>query len=258
MAMSTNAKLSVVTPPAWRPYPGLSLLYDPPGCATLSGVEPLERLTTTRHRDDRLARRLLLVAEDIAAAVRRERVQVGLVPWRTYHVTLCDGVNEGNRTHVRADRRDEVDATLAGLPDSLAWSSRVLRLLRASELAWSVWTDPVTFGVEGVSVWGHALVARLAPADARSLTAAARHEAARVDFVAALNAHVGVQTQEWRPHVTLGYFGDQDDASLARDLLGPSWQDTVRERTGDVTVTFRSAAVYGFTDMVSFWRLGHR
>lgn len=254
MVRITNPKLNRVAPPAWRPYPGVSLLYDDP--VALSGLERLERLAGARHRNDRLYRRLQAVAGGVASAAREEGTAVCLVPRHTYHVTLCDGVNEGTRTQVRQDRRREIGTTLAGLPDSLLGTSSVIRLLRDQGILWSVWTDPVTFRVGGLDVRGHALVARLLPAEGRSLVAKARHEASRSELVARLSAEIGVQVPEWRPHVTLGYFANEDDAARVRDLI-TVWQDTVRERTGGSSVTFPSASVYGFSDMVSFWRLGH-
>lgn len=256
MVRITNAKLSSVAPPVWRRYAGASLLYDGPGAAASFGVEPLEELAA-RHRDDRLYRRLRALAGEFAAEARACGVEVCLVPAHTYHVTLCDGAHEGVRTSVHAAYREEVGATLDEVPDSLLWSNSVMRLLRDPEIRWRVWRDPITFRVEDVGAWGHALVARLAPAGERSLAAKARHEASREEFAARLRSRVGVEVQPWRPHVTLGYFANGDDADRAREELVPGWQAAVQARTEEVSVTFHSASVYGFTDMVSYWRLGH-
>lgn len=257
MVKITNTKLSGIAPPVWKSYRGVSVLYDGPGCAALGGVEPLEELATARSRDDRLYRTLRTVADDLAADARSTGAELCLLPLRTYHVTLCDGVDEGARARARQDRRGEVGATLDELPDSLLWPNRVMRSLREPEIRWAVWQAPITFRVAGVGAWGHALVARLIPAGERSMAAKARHEAARSDLVASLRARLGVEVQPWRPHVTLGYFANHEDAARVRDELVPGWQGLVRARTEGATITFRSASVYGFTDMVSFWRLGH-
>jgi hypothetical protein len=252
----TNPKLSGVAPTRWTPYPGISVLYDVPGCAAVGGVEPLERLARARDRDDRLYQHLRALAVEIGSAARTEGIEVALVPWRTYHVTLCDMVNVGNRTRVRADQQPEVARTLDALPDSLLWANSVMRVLLDPEVPWSVWADPVSFQVAGLEVWGQALVAPLSPVGYRSVAAAARHEAARSALAAQLRTRLDVQVQPWRPHVTVGYLANEDDAARARDSLVPRWRSSVRERAMGSSVTFRSASIHGFTDMVSFWRLG--
>lgn len=258
MVRITSTKLSGVDPPRWRPYPGISLLYDPPGCAALAGLEPLAGLPTARQREPGLYERLWGAARELAAAADAAGLALAPLPPATYHVTLCDGVNRGVLDRVHPEHREELAATLAALPDSLLWTGPVTRLLGDPEVRWRVWRDPVTLRAEGVAVRGHALVAALVPAGQRSRAALARHATARDELVERLAARLGVEVpQPWRPHVTLGYFANEDDAARARHTLIPGWQDTVRARTARAAVTFRSAAVHGFTDMASFWRLGH-
>lgn len=251
----TSSKLSAVSPPTWKRYPGVSLLYDAPGSAAVSGLAPLETLGPAGP-EGVLYDRLRDVAEALVGQARAAGAELCLVPPSTYHVTLCDGVNEGSRAHVPEGRREEVARTLDELPDSLLWANGVMRLLRDPEIRWSVWTDPVTFRVQGLSVWGHALTARLVPAGTPSQAAMSRHAKARTELVERLRVQVGAETQAWRPHVTLAYFANEDHAAHARTALLPRWQELARERTAQASVTFRSASVYGFTDMVSYWRLG--
>lgn len=253
----TSRKLSQLEPPVWSAYAGLSVLYDNPGCAAVSGLQPLEALPTARPDGQDLYDRLATVAGQIASSTHDGSAQVGLLPRPTYHVTLCDGVNEGSRAHVRAEAHREVVETLAGLPDSLLWANGLLRLLRAGELCWQVWTHPIRLRVEALQVWGHAFVARLEPADEPSAAAMDHHEAGRRELAAALQARVGVEPPAWRPHLTLGYVPNDDAASRLREHVLPAWQPHVAERTADVAITFRSASLYGFTDMIHFWRLGH-
>lgn len=257
MAEITTRKLNNVSPPAWRPYPGLSVLYTDPGATAVSGIEPLETASQARRGDRRLYDHLHAIAEEIDASLSDDGVAFCKLPRHTYHVTLCDGVNEGTRTRVRRELRDEVAGTLDALPDSLLWTTTVLRLLQDRELQWTVRRHPVRFRVEALHVWGHVLVAGLEPADDRSAAAKAAHEACRSDLVARLAARLGVRIQPWRPHVTLGYFANEDAGTHAREHELPQWQDRACERAEALSVTFRSASVHGFTDMVSFWRLAH-
>lgn len=253
----TNPKLQSVWPPVWKRYPGLSILYDDAGAAELSGIESLQAVSSAGHHQQPLYGRLSLVAGEIESATRRDGLGLCRLPRHTYHVTLCDGVNHGTRTHIHPDLRWEVEQTLDELPDSLLWATTVMRLVQDPEIAWAVWSHPIEFRLEALRVWGLVLAAELRPADDRSMAAKAKHETSRSELVARLNARMGVQTQQWRPHVTLGYFANEESATHARFHVLPQWQDFVRERTEGLSVTFRSASVYGFTDMVSFWRLVH-
>lgn len=257
MVTITNPKVSSVAPLGWKTYPGLSILYDHPESAALSGVEPLEAASPPGYGDLVLYRRLREVAEAIARPTGADEGGLCPLPRYAYHVTLCDGVNEGTRAHVHPEVRAEVERTLDELPDSLLWANPVTRLLRDPDLFWSVWSNPVTFRVEALSVWGHVLVANLGPANERSVAAKATHEATRNELAARLRTRLGLRVQGWRPHLSLGYFANEHAAARARDRVIPRWQEDVRTRTEGLSVTFRSASLYAFTDMVSFWRLVH-
>lgn len=251
----TTPKLSVDGPTVWAAYRGLSLLYDRPGDVGLDGLTPLGRRSGVQPAADGLYRRLEELTAGFAHDARQQGVGWHPLPAYSYHVTLCDGVNDGNRSQVHAQRRGEVDTTLRALPDSLHWSNEVVRLLRDPELRWAVWRAPVTFSLAGLSIWGHVLVARLAPVDAASDTALASHHAARDELVARLRGRLGVRIPSWRPHLTLGYFVNEDAAARAKDALLPGWRQDARAATRSQTVTYGSACLYGFTDMASFWRL---
>lgn len=255
MVHITTAKLRSVEPPVWEPYPGLSLLYDDPDSVALSGLEPLDARSWSADRDKRLYDRLWAITDEIAGGA--DARQLCPLPRHSYHVTLCDGVNRGNVAHVRAELRDEVGATLAGMPDSLLWAGAVGRLLHDPEMAWHVWTHPISFRAEALVVWGHVLAATLAPADERSAVAQAAHERARAHFAERVTARLGVAIPAWRPHLSLGYFANERAAAHASEHIIPRWQDHLRERTAGLSVTFRSASVHGFTDMASFWRVAH-
>lgn len=254
MSRITNAKLRRVTPLTWRRYPGVSILYDNPGSVGLSGLEPLLPATSPAGGNRSLYQALRAVTCDIAWSLPATGL-LATLPEHTYHVTLCDGVNEG--TQVRPGMRGEVQRVLDELPDSLLGTTALMRLVQDRELFWTVRTHPVSFRVAGLSVWGHVLAAQLEPADDRSVAAKARHEAARSELMGRLRARMGVQPGHWGPHVSLGYFAHDDGGAYAREHVIPGWEDEVLARTEGLSMTFRSASVYGFTDMVTFWRLAH-
>lgn len=253
----TTTKLSQVHPTAWEPYPGLSLLYEDAACSSSHGVQSLERLAVVAARDDELYRRLHGSVVEMVRAARRHGVGLSPLPLHSYHVTLCDAVNHGNRIEVSAPYRQLVDDTLADLPDRLLRTDELMLLMHDPELRWSVWRDPVGFRVDGLDVRGHALVARLVPSDGRSMIAASRHEAAREQFASRLHTRLGIDVQPWRPHVTLGYLANEDHAARVHDRFLDRWQAETLERTAGTSIRFVSASVYGFTDMATFWRVGH-
>jgi hypothetical protein len=98
------------------------------------------------------------------------------------------------------------------------------------------------------------LAARLEPAGRSSLAALERVAQARTELSDDLWAELGLRTQAWRPHVSLGYFPNRSAAKAATATL-PRWNQTLATRPS-ATMTFEAASVYGFTDMVSFLRLG--
>lgn len=251
---SATPKLDRVQPTVWGSFRGLSLLYDLPGSAALNGVVTLEQLASTTAPPPALYQRLGELAEGFAQDAREAQVAWAPLPRHSYHVTLCDAVNDGNRSQVHPQRRDEVAATLRAVPDSLHWSNGVVRLLREPELRWSVWRAPVTFAFEDLHVWGHALVARLAPLDAPSRAALASHRTAREELVARLRTRLGVAGGPWRPHLTLGYCADDGAAAHLEDTLLPAWRARARAGARGATVRSSSASLYAFTDMASFWR----
>lgn len=255
MVTITNPKLRSVAPTVWRAFRGLSVLYDRPGATGSFGLERLERLPAGHERHDRLYRALHGLALEFASSVGFDGVNLALVPRSAYHVTLCDALNDSNLARVPEERRPEASAVLEALPDSLLWSSRLVRLLRDPELPRSVWTDPVTYRVTGLEVRGNPLVAALDTVAGHE-AAKARHESTRGTFASRLEAELDLPVQPWQPHVTLAYVANDGDAARTRKAVA-GWQETVRSRTDGLEVTFPSASLYGFTDMVSFWRCGH-
>ena len=240
----TNPKLASLAP-TWARYRGVSLLFDNPGTRPPPGVVPLEAIPVERPEQQRLY-------DDLAAEVADDdvlRARHGLcpLPRHSYHVTVCDGPNE-------RDGRRPIAALLAGLPDSLHDLAADPDLFPAADTVAEIAVNPVTLVVSGVAVWGHVLAAQLAPAGAADRAALARVATARDALVAALWARLRLRVQQWRPHVSLGYFPNRDAAAAAAAALPARYASLPGRLTAPIT--FSSAALHGFTDMASFHRLG--
>ena len=247
----TNPKVAGLDP-VWRPYAGVSLLFDNPGRLPRArgGVRPL---TATRAGGAPLLEALVGVSALLGADRLRDAYGVCPLPPPTYHVTICDGVNELQAPGVEPGVARAVSTLLRGLPESIAQLPDSLTFLGAAEVLDAARTNPVSFRAAEIVGWGSVLAVRLAPASSDDESALATIAEARDGLVAAIGAQLGIRVQAWRPHVSLAYFADRTGAAAAEAEI-PEWNRMVLESVGDATVRFSSASLYGFTDMVTFFK----
>lgn len=249
----TNPKVATLEP-TWRRYRGISVLFDNPGTRTRPGICALAGMTVDDPAQQRLYDALADVVADADPDGMRGRYGFCPLPRHTYHVTICDGPNERDVASVSRPYRTAVAALIEELPGSLARVPSTLGLLYRSELLTAVEANPVTLGASDIVVWGHVLAARLEPVDPTAHTAVERVARARTDLTEEVQAELRLRTQAWRPHVSLGYFPNSRAAEGGAATLG-RWNRAWAARSRPM-IAFRSAAVYGFTDMVSYYRLG--
>jgi hypothetical protein len=240
----TNAKVASLVP-TWRRYHGVSVLFDNPGTRPPRGVVPLVDIPVINPQLQRLYDGLARAVTNLDEAWRN-RHGLCLLPRHSYHVTVCDGPNQHSRVSC-------VSALLEGLPTSLDRLPRCLAVMTGARVLAVVPDNPVTLAVSEIVVWGHVLAARLLSVDSNSEGALDRIAAARVELTDDLWTELRLRTQWWRPHVSLGYFPNRDAASAAGEALPPACLGLPAAL--DTSITFASAAVYGFTDMASFFRV---
>lgn len=240
----TNPKIASLAP-TWRRHHGVSVLFDNPGTLPAPGVARLDDIQVT----DPAAQRLYDELSAIRASLdRRFHVEHGLcaLPRSSFHVTVCDGPNERHAIASLAALLDGLPRSLERLPDDLS-------VLAHTRLLAAVARQPVTFTAGQLVVRGHVLAAALSPAGADDARTVQRISTARDDLVDALWARLRLPSQPWRPHVSLGYFPNRAAARAA----GRALPDRLRTLPAGSTspITFTHAAVYGFTDMASYFRL---
>ena len=98
-----------------------------------------------------------------------------------------------------------------------------------------------------------ALVARLVPTEA-SENAFREFVEERRRLNSAYREAFGIATYDnYTPHVSLGYFANQEGVQAASPCLR-DWNTTFTEQMQGQTVTFRQASLYGFTDMGTFFK----
>jgi hypothetical protein len=249
----TNPKVATLGP-TWRRYRGVSVLFDNPGTRLGAGVTPLEDIPVDDPDQQRLYDNLADVVANADPEDMRQRYGFCPLPRYTYHVTVCDGPNERDIDRSTAPGRATVAAVVDELPDSLERVSTALGFLCRARVLHTIASDPVTLVATSVAIWGHVLAARLEPAGESARTALEHIARARAELSDDLQARLGLLTQSWRPHVSLGYFPNRSAAEAATASLA-RWHRTLSAQP-QPTITFSSAAVYGFTDMISFFRLG--
>jgi hypothetical protein len=185
---------------------------------------------------------LMGVSALLGADRLRDAYGVCPLPPPTYHVTICDGVNELQAPGVEPGVARAVSTLLRGLPESIAQLPDSLTFLGAAEALDAARTNPVRFRAAEIVRWGSVLAVRLAPASSDDESA-----------LATIGVQLGLRVQAWRPHVSLAYFADRTGAAAAAPEI-PEWNRMVLESVGDATVRFSSASLYGFTDMVTFFK----
>ncbi len=246
----TNEKVAGFVP-RWASFRGFSILFDPPGDA-LTPMGPCLHLACDVEADPALG--FYKALRDGLARLDPDLLTAAYLfcplPPPSYHVTVWDGANDGNATFVAPDKRPALEQLLAGLPDSLALPHEMTAPALASPLVRRDWD--IEFRFDRLAIRG-ALVARLSPTEASAEAFAAfveeRHRLN--DFV---HETFGIATYEdYTPHVSLGYFASREGAQLARPCL-PDWNALFEERMQGLTLSFRRAGLYGFTDMATFFK----
>lgn len=247
MISITEPKIAGLTP-RWAPFPGFSLLFDPPGSA-LRHEGAIESLACDVVGDPALEfyRRMHRGLQSLDPDRLLQSYGLCPLPSASYHVTAYDVANVADLARCRVEARDGLRAMLDRLPAPEAFDEGLL--VRAHEFARTEWN--LTFGFGEFCHWGGVIAVRLRP---QSEEAFGRFVEARAALSQDYRANYGVGAGEsYTPHVTLGYFMNPQGAELAV-VHRSGWEEAVRSAVGEATITFRTASIYGFTDMATFFR----
>lgn len=177
-----------------------------------------------------------------------------LLPSYSYHVTVWDGLNDDNVQNVSDDYCPKLEDLLKCLPHALlvdkTFTSEIYHSPLIKRKGWSV-----TFEFDELAKWGNqVLVARLKPADEDSERALNRIVEDRAHLSASFEQRFKVKMRMgYSPHVTLGYFANKEYAELATSQIN-HWTELFEEMVENLTITFGSISLYGFTNMVTFFK----
>jgi len=255
MITVTNKKVAGLEP-LWAPFRGFSLLFDNPGESISPMVKGLGRVDCSVDTNPslQLYKELADSLDKIGRDLLTNTYSFCPLPSHSYHVTVWDGLNDGNAKDVFHQCHPDAENFLAGLPRSLLTDQTFTGESDDSPLLgredWAI-----KFRFDRLFKWGNqVLVAHLVPADQdseRELEAVIQD---RQSLTARFRERFGIETiTNYSPHISLGYFANARYAESATPQID-RWTDSVTEETGDLTIAFTSISLYGFTDMVTFFK----
>ena len=252
--MITNPKLALPGP-TWAPFRGWSVLFDP-GASVGRRSAGMQRLAIGQQElsQHSVYRPLGDWSGELATAFGSA---IAVLPPATYHVTLCDGFAQDHVNATRGKQASRFAGLLDSLPASLlAWEETLGFAADELRTLLNAASATVTFGVTAVETRGHAVVAALAAGD-DCRPALGSIQSARTAALERIAAEVGLALSEpWTPHVTLGYWADRADGRRFARRLSEHAAKLVAELRG-AELSFSGASLYGFLDMVTYWRVPH-
>lgn len=172
------------------------------------------------------------------------------LPLDSYHVTLCDGLNDSNLVLVDSDVRRMVEDMLSNMPESLEKGNSLYDMLHLDM------DGALEFRFDRLVKWGNSvLVARITPIDRSSSERLAEIVARRKQVIDRFFEQFGVRIagDEYSPHISLGYFANREYAELSSFCVSELDAQFRRDISGK-SIRFTSCGLYGFQDMARFIR----
>jgi hypothetical protein len=254
MLTITNGKIAGFEP-LWAAFRGFSFLFDNPGDSfTRAG----NRLDLTVNLADPALAFYRILHESVVRLGKDHLLNAYLLcalPPPSFHVTVWDGVNDGNIGQVPEAPRAAFQDLLTGLPDALLQPTRLLDHLLAAPLLTS--TQEVCFRFDRLGNWSNtSVVAELAPADEASILALQELITLRAAWNETFQASFGISPSnphQFAAHVTLGYFANRDQAERMRSLQ-QDWNAALTETMRNRVLPLSGISLYGFTDMATFFK----
>lgn len=257
MITITHDKILGFTP-LWAPYNGFSLLFDNPDSG-FSGIDdklyigrcPLKLDNDLDNPRLALYQAFVEGLNSIDISLLTNTYLFCPLPPSTYHVTVWDGLNDGNY-----DLGTSVDANSSEWERWTNFQENLFRfaekidflyLERGSPLVQNQWD--ITFQFDTLHKWSSGMGILLKPADQQSERLLKEIENHREELYK--NFPVEIKHSEYAPHVTLGYFANKESAQLATPLVS-DWAKIFEETTRGLRITYSSIHLYYFINMITF------
>jgi hypothetical protein len=237
--------------PQWAAYPGFTLLFENP---QLTRFGSWLHLDTPMECQPPLYRRLAAFSDELSDALYLRHDGFCALPSPTYHVTVWDGPNIETIQAADPAARPQFERALAGVADSLGRRDLpFLELIRESELL-QVPSGPLTFECGSLLLYADTAIALIVQPTVESRPAYQQLVERRRRLSLEFRRRYGIAPRDQLiPHITLGYFSDPRAAQRLRPVLG-AWQRRLSHELRDCRLTFAQIGLYGFHDMVTFFR----
>ena len=239
--------------PLWAPYNGFSLLFDNPD----GGFSPLQQNNQLMKLESLSSHSTLGLYQAFVDAL--DRIDTYLLtntylfcplPPSTYHVTVWDGLNVGNLADLNPSEKETWTDFVKRLPNTFHENSEFTDWESVSSLTQNLdWN--ITFQFGSLHKWSSGMGVLLKPADQKSVEILKEIATRREDLYE--NSPGKIAHFEYAPHVTLGYFTNKESAQLTTSLIS-DWEKIFEEATKDLTITYHNISLYGFTDMITFFK----
>ncbi|HVG42892.1 MAG TPA: hypothetical protein VM888_14875 [Chitinophagaceae bacterium] len=250
----TNPKITGIEP-CWAPFHGFSLLFDNPKDGLTPMASKLRKLNSDIvNNPDLLFYKT--IADSVTSIGRKLLIHTYLfcpLPSPSYHITVLDGLNEGNLQQVNSQHRPAIDDFLNNFPDSFAGQNPVITFAEDSLLLrkkdWNL-----SFKLDRLANWGNvSLVATLLPTDPYSSNYSKFIEERRILAVKFRNEFSINVSIDFYPHLTIGYFANESLAESFTPKID-EWTNALKNQAAEQRIIFNSISLYGFMDMTTFFK----
>jgi hypothetical protein len=234
----------------WALFRGFSLLFDNPDLELSKGKDQLLDSNVDMFASLEFYRRLRDALHDLDINWLVNVTSFCPLPPCTYHITVWDGLNDGNADQFHAEQYDELHNFFDRLPDGLredkfADPARNSALLAMEDLS-------ITFRFSTLENWDNVGILCKPDIIDDDIDVYNKIVTERKLLADLYRERFGISIyQEWFPHITLGYFADQEAGSKTLKHIG-SWSDRFKEKMDGLTITYKQIGLYGFTDMATF------
>ena len=242
MTEITNLKVASLRPD-WAICRGFSLLFDNPG-DSLKNVDGYYKLTTDQTISfyTTLNKFIYRISVDDMSLCR--------LPYKSYHVTVWDGINDGNLKVVKPGYKSEMEKYFSNLPRSVVTPPSFIDFVDKSQLCQRQWC--VRFSFDGLFIMHNSvLVVKLKPSFATN-TDYSRLKYERKELNDLFSIKFGHNPfANYFPHVSLGNFANEQGARIASVRLN-DWNKILKQNMVQENIVFNSIQLYAFTDMATF------
>lgn len=263
----TNNKIeSIGSSVKWARFPGFSFLFDNPtdNFDRLAANDSSLIYQLSSDLDDPnliLYNKLYYGIRELIEKPRQNNPFICLLPPYSYHVTALDTINKDNVNFLRRAYYSEFMDLFKRLPDSICEESSIYRVSQQfSALSNKSWELKFSFK-QLANFSDRALVALLEiEHDSKShFDVFLKIRSRTKNFIKEFYGKTIDVQHNYLPHITLAYFANSQSAAYFTEqnlkILSLELRNNLKDSWDDPTfISFSSASLYGFTDMVRFFK----